>query len=66
MEGLIEIGLGHGDEIAEALGDGGPFLMDDPQGGIAVLDGVGDDPEGEEIVDLAEIDLLSLHLREML
>ena len=38
VEGLVEVGLGHGDEIAEAVGDGRPFLVDDAQRGVAVLD----------------------------
>ena len=62
VEGLVEVRLGHGDEIAEALEEGRPFLVDDAQRGITVLDRVGDDPEGQEIVDLVEFDLLGLHL----
>ena len=62
VERLVKVRFGHGDEIAEALEEGRPFLVDDAEGGIAVLDRVGDDPERQKIVDLAEIDALALHL----
>ena len=62
VQGLVEIGLGHGDEIAEPLGQVGPALVDDAEEGVAVLDGVGDDPQGQEVEDLVEGDVPPLHL----
>ena len=62
MQGLVEIGLGHGDEIPEPLRQVRPPLVDDPQGGVAVLDGVRHDAQGQEIVHLVETDLAAAHL----
>jgi hypothetical protein len=60
MEGLVEIGPGDSDEVFDAARDGGPFAVDGAEGAIAVFDAVGDDPEGEEVVDLVDADLLAL------
>jgi len=62
VESLVQVGLGHGDEIAEAAGDGRPALMDEAEDLVAVPDRIGDDPESQVIIDLAEIDLLRFHL----
>jgi len=37
-----------------------PFIVKDAQRRITVLDGIGDDAHGEQVVDLVERDLLAL------
>ena len=64
VERLVVVGLGHGDIILEPPGDRFPEAMDDAQRLIAVLFlvRIEDDPEGRQVVDLIEIDVLLLHL----
>ena len=52
VERLVKVGPRHGDEVLDAAGDGTPEVVNDAEGGITVLDGIGDDAHGEEIVDL--------------
>ena len=47
VQGLVEIGPGHGDVILETPGNGPPDVMHDAQGGIAVAFIVGDDAHGQ-------------------
>ena len=41
-----------------------PRLVDDAERGVAVLHRVGDDADGDEVVDLLELDALALQLQE--
>ena len=62
VQRLIEVGTGDGDEVLDAAGHGPPGVVDDPQGGITVLDVVGDDAHGEQIVNLLDGNLLAAQL----
>ncbi len=62
MEGFVSIGLGEADVILEFARNGLPKGVNNPKGFIAFLDGVDDDPEGGEIVNLVKIDILGVHL----
>ena len=64
MEGLVVVGLRHGDIILEPPRNRFPEGMDDAQRFIAVLllVRIEDDPEGHQVIDLVEIDVLLLHL----
>ena len=62
MQGLVHVGFRQGDVVFEASGNGFPEGMDDTQDGIAVAHGVGDDPNGQQVVDFLERQLLALHL----
>ena len=42
VERLIKIRLGHSDEVSESMGKRRPFLMNNSQGSIAILDRVSD------------------------
>jgi len=59
VERLVEVGTGHGDVVFEATGDGAPELMDDAEGSVTVASGIGDDADGEDVVDLVEGALLA-------
>ena len=54
VQGLIQVGPGHGDEVLEAAGDGTPGAVQQAEDGVAVLLGLRDDADGEEIVDLID------------
>ena len=62
VQRLIAVRPGHGDEVLDAPRHGRPRLVDDAEGGIAVLHAVGDDAQGHEIVDLVELDSLAFEL----
>ena len=59
---LIEVGTRDGDEILDAAGNGPPRVVNDSQGAVTVLDVVGDDAHGEQIVDLLDGNLLAAQL----
>ena len=61
VERLIEVGTRHGDVVFEAARDRGPNLMHNAESGVTVLDRIGDDADGHQIVDLIESALLALH-----
>jgi hypothetical protein len=42
VERLIKIRLGHSDEVSESMGKMRPFLMNNSQGSIAILDRISD------------------------
>ena len=63
VEGLVAVRPRRREEVLEAPGNRGPRVVDDAQGGVAVPDGVGDDPDGQEVVDLLQVDLLALELQ---
>src|SRR5713226_8584810 len=59
VQRLVEIGPSHGDVVLEAPGNRPPDVMYNAQSGIAIALVVGDDAEGEKIVDLIEAALLA-------
>src|SRR5216683_8026030 len=52
MERLIKIGPRHGDVILEAARHWAPDMMDDAEGRVTTTFGIGDDADGEQIVNL--------------
>ena len=62
MQGLVVIGLRHGDVVLEAVRQWLPQAVDDTQDAVAVLDVVDDDADGEEVIDLAQVAVIFLHL----
>ena len=62
MQGLVHIGLGHGDIILKPAGNGLIQLMDHSQGPVAVLDRIHDDPDRKHVVDLFQGLILLYHL----
>ena len=62
VQRLIQIGAGNGDEILDPARNRPPFVVDDAEGGVAVLHRIGDDAQGQKIVHLIHVDLLPLHL----
>ena len=59
VQGLVEVGPRHGDEVLDTAGDGAPEVVDDAENGVAILHGVGDDAHGVEVVDLVDADALA-------
>ena len=62
MQGLIAIGLGNGDVVLEAAGNGGEIVMGGAEHAVAGVDPVHDDAEAEHIHDVGEGFVLLLHL----
>src|SRR3990172_2064498 len=62
MERLVEVGLGHADKILEASRHGRPERMDEPENGVAIYLGIGDDPDRDQVVDVLKSDPLFQHL----
>ena len=62
VEGLVHVGLWHGDVVFEPAGNGLIQLMDHPQGPVAVFNGIHDDPHGEHVVNLIQGLILLDHL----
>ena len=62
VQGLVAIGLGHGDIVLETARNGLPHGMNDPQDTIAVLDAFHQHAHSRQIVDLADVLLIPLHL----
>ena len=62
VQRLVMVGLRHADVVLEATRDRPPQRMDKAHNGIAVHLGVGDHPDGGQVVDLVEGDGLMLHL----
>ena len=60
VQRLVEIGPWHGDEILDTAGDGAPDAMDQAEDGVAILNGLGDDTNGQQIVYLIDGDALAL------
>ena len=61
VQGLIHIGLWHGNIILKPARDGLIHLMDHSQGCIAVLYGIHNDPHGKQIIDLVYGLILVFH-----
>jgi hypothetical protein len=62
VQGLIEVGPGHGDVILKSAGHRTPHLVHDSQSGVATAHRIGDDAHGQQVVDLVESALLPLSL----
>ena len=62
VEALVHIGLGGGDIVLEPAGNQVEQVVDMAQHVVAVGDGVHDDPEGVDVVQLVHGLSLSLHL----
>ena len=62
VQRLIAIGAGDGDEVLDAAGDGTPECVDEAEDGVAGSNILGDDADGEKIVDLVEGNLRALQL----
>ena len=53
---LVAVGAGHGDEVLDAAGDRPPQRVDQAEDGVTVLHVLGDDADGEKVIDLVEGD----------
>jgi len=62
MQGAIAVGLGRRDVVLEAVGHHGVMAVNDAQGPIAIFDRIDHDPEGHDVGELLESDVLHLHL----
>ena len=62
VQGLVHVGLGHGDVVLKPVGQGLEHIVDDAQHVVAVLDGVHNDAHGEHVVNLVEGLALDEHL----
>ncbi len=59
VQGLVQIGPGHGDVILKSPRDRPPDMMHHAEGRVTIPFGIGDDANGQEIVDLLETALLA-------
>src|SRR5215831_1095190 len=62
VQGLIKVRPRHGDVILEPAGHGTPDVMDYAQGRVTVAFVVGDDANGQQVINLLEAALLALDL----
>ena len=62
MQRLVQVGPRNRDEVLDAAGNRAPLVVDHAERGVAVLHRIGDDAQGQQIVDLVERDLLALQL----
>ena len=62
VQRLVHIGLGHGNIVLKPPRHLRPEGMHHAQGEIAILHGIDDDPDGDQVVDLIEGLVLGLHL----
>ena len=62
VQRLVAVGLRHRDVVLEAPGDGPPARVHDPERFVALAHGVGQDAEGDDVVDLIVEQVLRLHL----
>ncbi len=62
VERLVQVVLGDGDVVVELAGDRTPDAVDDAEGRVTVPDLVDQQPDGVDVVDLAEFRALALHL----
>src|SRR4029079_3781128 len=59
---MVEVVLGDRDVVVELARDRPPQGVDDAERGVAVADLVDEDPDRVDVVDLADLGALSLHL----
>ncbi len=62
VERLVEVVLRDRDVVVELAGDRAPDRVDDAEGRVAVADLVDEQADGVDVVDLAELRALALHL----
>jgi len=62
VQRAIVVGLRLGDVVLDPIVEGNPQRVDGPQGAVALLDAVHDDPDSQKIVDLVDGAPGSLHL----
>ena len=62
VETLVAVGLGRGDVVLEAAGQRVPQRVHRTEGRVAVAHRLGDDAQGDEVVDVRELLALALHL----
>ena len=62
VQRLVAVRAGHGDEVLDPPRDRAPGVVQDAERRVAVGHAVDQDPEGHEVVDLLEVDLLALEL----
>ena len=62
MQRLVKIGPRHGDEILDAPSHRPPQVVDGAQRAVAVFYFLGDDADGQEVIDLVHGDALALQL----
>ena len=55
VQGLVEVGPGHRDEILDAVGHGAEERMDEAEDGVAVGDRGDDDAQGEQVPHLVNV-----------
>ncbi len=62
VQRLVQVELGHRDVVLEPALHRLPRRVDRPEGGVAVLHRVDDDPDADEVEDLVELPALHDHL----
>ncbi len=62
VQRLVQVVLGDGDVVVELAGDRPPQGVDDAQRRVAVADVLDQEADGVDVVDLAELRALALHL----
>src|SRR6185436_7395160 len=62
VQRAIAVGPWHGDEVLDAPGHRPPEVVEHAQGGVAVGDGRHHDAQGDEVVDLVDVDALLAEL----
>src|SRR4029079_13880862 len=62
VQRLVQVVLGDRDVVVELAGDGPPDAVDDAEGRAAVADLVDEQADRIDVVDLAELRALALHL----
>ena len=62
VQRLVAVGAGDGDEVLDAARHGTPQRVNEAEDGVTGGDVLGDDADGEQIVDLVEGDFGALQL----
>src|SRR5699024_12366264 len=62
VQSLVAVGLGGGDIVLEPVGQRVVHIVDQAQGAVALGDGVQDDADGVDVVDLVKGFVLDEHL----
>ena len=62
MQGLVHIGFGHSYVVLEAARNGTPHAVHNAQGTIAILDRVHQHTNGQQVINLTELLVVTQHL----